>query len=162
MKDINLVPEIKLRYMKKLLLTSIWISLVLLANANAHTPVLEKATRNFSRDYKGVSGAEWQPMKEGGFVCRFIQDGVGKRAFYDKRGNWLSTVAGYTENKMPRAVRKTVLSNYFDYSILYVNEITMAGKPVVYIVQIRDKNVIRILRVVDEEVEEVQELEASE
>ena len=148
--------------MKKLLLTSIWISLVLLANANAHTPVLEKATRNFSRDYKGATGAEWQPMNEGGFVCKFIQDGVQKRAFYDKRGNWLSTVAGYTENKMPRAVRKAVLSNYFDYSILYVHEITMPGRPASYIVQIRDKKVIRILRVIDEEVEEIRELEASE
>jgi hypothetical protein len=146
--------------MKKLLLVSIWISLVLLANA--HTPVLEKATRNFSREYKGATDPEWQPLKEGGFVCKFIQDGVAKRAFYDKRGNWLSTVAGYTENKMPGAVRKVVLSNYFDYSILYIHEISMAGRPVVYMVQIRDKNVIRILRVANEEVEEVRELEASE
>lgn len=146
--------------MKKLLFTSIWISLVLLASA--HTPVLEKATRNFSRDYKGAVAPEWEPLKEGGYVCRFILDGVPKKAFYDKKGNWLSTVAGYTERQMPKDVRRLVLTNYYDYSILYVHEVDMPRRPAVYMVQVRDKRIIKVLRVTDQEVEEVRELEASE
>jgi hypothetical protein len=146
--------------MKKLLFTSIWISLVLLASA--HTPVLEKATRNFSRDYKGAAGVEWQLLRDGGYLCKFVLDGVTKKAFYDKRGNWSGTVAGYTESSMPREVRKAVLTNYYDYSILYVHEICSPGKSAVYMVQIRDKRTIKILKVANEEVEEVRELEATE
>lgn len=146
--------------MKKLLFTGIWISLVMLASA--HTPVLEKATRNFFREYKGAVNTEWQPLKEGGYVCRFTLDGVSRKAFYDKRGNWLSTVAGYTEQQMPKDVRRVVLSNYYDYSILYVHEVKVPRKPAIYMVQVRDKNAIKILRVVDGEVEEVRELEVTE
>lgn len=146
--------------MKKLLFTGIWISLVLLASA--HTSVLEKATRNFSRDYKGAVHTEWQPLREGGYVCRFTLGGVDKKAFYDRKGNWLSTVAGYTGSQMPKDLRRVVLSNYYDYSILYVHEIDMPRQPAVYMVQVRNKNTIRILRVVDGEVEEVRELEATE
>ena len=146
--------------MKKLLFTGIWISLVLLASA--HTPVLEKATRNFSRDYKGAIAAEWQPLKEGGYVCRFTLDGIAKKAFYDKRGNWLSTVAGYTGSNMPKDVRRMVLSNYYDYSILYVHEVNVPRRPAIYMVQVRDQHTIKILRVADGEVDEVRELEATE
>jgi hypothetical protein len=135
------------------------MALVLLANAN--TPVLEKATRNFSRDYKGASDVDWTLTKEGGYVCRFTLEGVGKMAFYDRKGNWESTVAGYTETQMPKELRKTVRRNYYDYSILYVHEISMAGRPTVYMVQVKDERFIKILRVADGELEEVQELEAS-
>jgi hypothetical protein len=135
------------------------MALVLLANAN--TPVLEKATRNFSRDYKGASAVNWALTKEGGYVCRFTLEGVGQMAFYDRKGNWESTVAGYTETQMSKDLRKTVLSNYYDYSIIYVHEIRMAGKPTVYMVQVKDKRFIKILRVTDGELEEVRELEAS-
>ncbi len=146
--------------MKKLLFTSIWISLVLLASA--HTTVLEKATRIFSKEYKGAVNAEWQPLKEGGYVCKFTLGGIAKKAFYDKSGNWLSTVAGYTEGQMPRDVRRIVLSNYYDYSILYVHEVNMPRRPAVYMVQVKYGNLIKILRVVEGEIEEVRELEVTE
>jgi hypothetical protein len=81
-------------------------------------------------------------------------------AFYDRKGNWESTVAGYTEKQMSKELRMTVLCNYYDYSILYVHEIRMAGKPTVYMVQVKDKRFIKILRVTDGELEEVRELEA--
>jgi hypothetical protein len=84
---------------------------------------------------------------------------VKKRALYDERGGWLTTIAGYTEEHLPEAVRREVRSTYYDYAILFVNEISMSGKPVSYVVQIQDKKTIRILRVVDGEMEEIQKIE---
>lgn len=147
--------------MKKLLLTSIWISLVLLASA--HVPgdktADARAIRNFSRVYKDASDVRWESLKDGGYVCRFAQDGVMKRAFYDNWGGWLTTISGYTAEHLPNDVRRQVRSVYYDYSILYVNEINMPDKPVSYVVQVQDKRSIRIVRVVDGEMEEIEEIE---
>jgi len=147
--------------MKKLLFTSIWISLVLLANAHVtgnSSPDI-RAVRNFTRIYKDASDAKWEPLKDGGYICRFQQNGVKKRAFYDERGGWLTTIADYTAEHLPNDVRRQVHSVYYDYSILYVNEINMPGKPVSYVVQVQGKQSIRIVRVVDGEMEEIQEIE---
>lgn len=147
--------------MKKLLFTTIWISLVLLASAHEpgdKTPDV-RAIRNFSKVYKDATDARWESLKDGGYVCRFVQNGVMKRAIYDQRGGWLTTIAGYTEEHLPNDVRRQVRSVYYDYSILYVNEINMPDKPVAYMVQVQDKRSIRIVRVVDGEMEEIQEIE---
>jgi hypothetical protein len=147
--------------MRKLLLTSIWITVVLLANANVpgdRTADI-RAVRNFTRIYKDASEVKWESLNDGGYICRFIQNGVMKRAFYDERGGWLTTIAGYTAEHLPVDVRKQVHSVYYDYSILYVNEINMPGKPVSYVVQVQDKRAIRIVRVLDGEMEEIQEIE---
>jgi len=101
-------------------------------------------------------------LKQGGYVRRFTVDGLAKKAFYNKRGKWQCTVAGYTESKMPTPVRRVVLTSYYDYKILYVHEITMAGKATVYQVQVRYGHIIKILRVADEQVEEIRELEATD
>jgi hypothetical protein len=82
-----------------------------------------------------------------------------KRAFYDERGGWLTTIAGYTAEHLPADVRRQVHSVYYDYSILYVNEINVPGKPVAYVVQVQDKRAIKIVRVLDGEMEEIQEIE---
>jgi len=147
--------------MKRLLFTSIWISLVLLASANApgdRSPDI-RAMRNFVRTYKDASDARWQSLQDGGYVCRFMQNGVMKRAIYDEKGGWLTTIAGYTVEHLPVDVRRQVHSVYYDYSILYVNEINMPGKPVSYLVQVQDKRTIKIVRVLDGEMEEIQEIE---
>ena len=147
--------------MKKLLITSIWIGFVLLASANVpgdNSPDI-RAVRNFTRTYKDASNAKWESLKDGGCVCRFVQNGVMKRAIYDERGGWLTTIAGYTEEHLPNDVRRQVRSVYYDYSILYVNEIDMPGKPVAYVVQVQDRRTIRIVRVVDDEMEEVRVIE---
>src|SRR5438445_1198019 len=135
--------------MKKLLFTSIWISLALLANAHVtgnRSPDI-RAIRNFTRIYKDASDAKWEPLKDGGYICRFQQNGVKKRAFYDERGGWLTTIAGYTAEHLPVDVRRQVHSVYYDYSILYVNEINVPGKPDSYVVQVQDKRAIKIVRV---------------
>ncbi|MBN8853910.1 MAG: hypothetical protein BGO55_10680 [Sphingobacteriales bacterium 50-39] len=147
--------------MQKLLFTGIWISLVLLANAHApgdNSPDI-RAIRNFVRIYKDASDAKWQSLHDGGYVCRFMQSGVMKRAIYDEKGRWLTTIAGYTAEHLPADVRRQVHSVYYDYSILYVNEINVPGKPVAYVVQVQDQRTIRVVRVVEGEMEEIREIE---
>ncbi|HVU58255.1 MAG TPA: hypothetical protein VHD83_24510 [Puia sp.] len=147
--------------MKASLFIVLWLGLVL--TAGAHVPGEEtvdiRAIRNFTRIYKDASNAEWQSLKDGGYVCRFMQNGVIKRAIYDEKGGWLTTIAGYTADHLPGDVWRQVHSVYYDYSILYVNEINVSGEPVAYIVQVQDKKTIRIVRVVDGEMEETKVIE---
>lgn len=147
--------------MKKLFFAGIWMSLVLLANANVPGDKTAdiRAVRNFTRIYKDASEVRWESLKDGGYICRFLQNGVMKRAFYGGRGEWLTTIAGYTAGHLPADVRRQVHSIYYDYSILYVNEISMPGKPVSYVVQVQDRRAIKIVRVLDGEMEEIQEIE---
>jgi len=153
--------SIKNTIMKKLLLTVLPVLLVILTSAN--TPdgrmVNEKAIQSFSKTYKGASGVEWGQLKEGGFVCRFMYDGKLERAYYDKRGNWLSTVAGYTGSRLPAEIRKMVRSVYYDHTILYAHEVVMAGSDPVYLVQVQDEKEIKILRISGGEMEVTAEME---
>jgi hypothetical protein len=147
--------------MKASLLTLLWIGMVLMTSAHApgDGTVDIHAIRNFSRAYKDASNAEWQSLKEGGYVCRFTHNGVTKRAFYDERGGWLITIAGYTADHLPEDVRRQVRSVYYDYTILYIHELSVPGRPVVYLVQVQDKKTIREVRIMEGEMEEVRDIE---
>jgi hypothetical protein len=146
---------------KMLLLTGMWISIVLVSSArmpNDNSPDI-KAVRNFSRSYKDASDVKWESLRDGGYVCRFVQNGVTKRAIYNGGGAWLTTIAGYTADHLPEDVWRQVHSVYYDYSILFVNEINVPERPVAYIVQVQDKRSIRIVRIGDGEIDEIQEIE---
>jgi hypothetical protein len=147
--------------MKKLLFTSIMVIVVLLAGANVpgdNSPET-KAFKNFSKTYRDASDVKWDMLRDGRVVCRFVQNGVMKRAIYNGNGGWVMTIAGYTEEHLPKDVWRQVHSVYYDFSILYASEINISGNPVAYLVQVRDKRTIRIVRVVDGEMEEIQEIE---
>src|SRR5882762_9838252 len=135
--------------MKKLLLMVLPLFLAFLTKANTpdERTVNEKAIQSFSKAYKGASGVEWDQLREGGFICKFSYGGIQERAYYDRKGNWLGTVAGYMEDKLPVEIRKMVRSVYYDHTILFVHEVAMAGKAPVYMVQVEDKKEIRILKI---------------
>jgi hypothetical protein len=119
--------------------------------------VNSRAIRHFNKAYSGNDAAEWSFLKEGGFVCRFTRKKIVSRAFYDKKGNWLYTVAGYTEDKLAKEIRAMVRRVYYDYQISFINEINMPEGKNVYIIQIQDEKTLKILRISEDEMEIVQE-----
>ena len=157
--------------MKKLNLIGIGFSLlVLLAGEKAEAQnqkaasvgplmvVNTKAMRNFVKTYESAVDPEWVTLKDGGYLCRFVIDNVRCRAFYGEKGAWLLTLASYEENKLPRDIRAIVKSSYYDYTISYVDEISVPGHSKVYLVQIEDKTSMKMLRISDGEMETVREL----
>ncbi len=96
-----------------------------------------KAVRNFLREYKNVAGAEWY-RSGNGFVVHCNMNGFKTKVFYDKKGNYECMIRIYAEARLPREVRHLVKSNYYDFNIYQVREITRKDNTV-YIVTIEDK-----------------------
>lgn len=116
-----------------------------------------RAVRNFIRYYEGSSDAVWSQSKNGRIMCRFVVDDIVNRAFYDNKGNWQYTVAGYAEDKLPGEIKDMVKSVYYDYAITYVNEIDLPKNEKAYFVQVQNNARIKILRINAGEMELFQE-----
>ena len=87
----------------------------------------------------------WYAVPEGGFESYFVQDGFGERVIYDSKGYWLFSLIMYSENKLPRDIRASVKSIYYDLDITMAEEVqTMEG--VEYVVYMEDESHIVIVK----------------
>ena len=100
--------------------------------------VNSRALRDFMHKYEQATDVSWYNL-ESGYLVRFVQNGVNMRAVYGKRGNWVYTIKNYYEDRLPRAVRHIVKSNYYDCAIRFVEEIELPRESVSYIVHLEDK-----------------------
>ena len=76
-------------------------------------------------------------------------DAVKYRVDYDNKGHWNGTLRNYAEDKLSRDVRSIVKSEYFDYSIKWVWEISvpgLTGGPV-YIIHVEDEKSFKNIEV---------------
>jgi hypothetical protein len=129
-----------------------------LVNVVSNEYISSRAIRDFNKAYKENKDAQWSQLNGGGFLCRFVDKNILKRAYYDDRGNWQYTIAGYSEDKLPRAIRGLVKSIYYDYAITYAQEINMVkDEKTVYLIQIEDEHKLIILRLGDGEMEVIEE-----
>jgi len=121
-------------------------------STNELETISPRALKNFADNYKNVSGATWMKVKSG-FCVRFISDDIRTTISYDSKGHWASSIKYYNEEKMRHDVRHTVKSTYYDYNIVYTQEIETAdtkGMPT-YLVCLQDKTNIKIVRICDGE-----------
>jgi hypothetical protein len=116
-----------------------------------------RAIKDFNARFNGANKAMWFSDRNG-FTTYFIKDGFGDRAFYDKKGHWQYSLIFFSEDKLPRDVRATVKSAYFDMAITLVEEV-QTTEARVYIIHLEDKANIKILKVNDQcEYEVLQDL----
>jgi hypothetical protein len=102
--------------------------------------------------HKNVTGESWMKTKDG-FSVRFNSDDVRTTIYYDKKGNWSGSIKIYGEEKLLREVRHVVKSTYYDYNIVYAQEIETTdsdGVPT-YVVCVEDKTKIKMIRIRDGE-----------
>ena len=118
-----------------------------------------RAIRDFLERYDKVENAMWFSTPEGGFETYFVQDGFGERVFYDGKGYWRFSLIMYSEKKLPRNIRASVKSIYYDLDITMAEEVqTTAG--VEYVVYMEDELHIVIVKVSkDGEIEVLQNLD---
>jgi hypothetical protein len=119
---------------------------------NEPEEISPKALKNFADNYKNVSGVSWMKVK-GGFSVRFNSDDVRTTIFYDNKGHWVSSIKYYNEEKMRHEIRHTVKSTYYDYNIIYTQEVETAdtkGTPT-YIICLEDKTNIKMVRICEGE-----------
>jgi hypothetical protein len=116
-----------------------------------------KAVKDFQARFNQVENAKWF-ADSNGFISYFVQDGYVSRVLYDRKGRWRYSLILYNEDKLPRDIRASIKSKYFDMAITVVKEVqTVAG--MAYIVNLEDKSNIKILRVSNEgEIEILEEM----
>jgi|SRR6476620_9389192 len=116
------------------------------------TTVNVKAVRDFTRSYKGIE-ARWFKT-EGGYIANFLSNGIDNRIVYNDHGGWLYNLLTYTEDHLPTDVRNMVKSNYFDYDITVVFQYELK-EGFVYIIKMKDQSNVKMIRVCDGEMEEI-------
>jgi hypothetical protein len=115
----------------------------------------KKAFADFSKHFQGASDIRISNHNKEIFIY-FVRDGVSTRVGYDKKGNWHHTIRYYGEDLLPKEVRAIVKSTYYDYNIFSVTEVTVGDKTA-HLVNIEDKTSWKTLKIVDGEMEVMQE-----
>lgn len=112
-----------------------------------------KAVRHFITSFKDVANLKWYTISDG-FIASFTKDSIETKVVYDKEGAWHCTLNAFSENRMPSDIRDMVKRKYYDFNILIVYEIEYPnGKT--YIIKIGDKSKIKILKILNGEIEVV-------
>ena len=126
---------------------------------NGNSTLSTKAVKDFSKTFKGASNAAWSETTDG-FMAKFTKDDVETKVFYDRKGRWIANIRNYQEDKLPKDIRQMVKSNYYDFSIFLVQEVTVGDKTA-YLVKIEDKTSIKTIRITDEGMDEYEAFEKS-
>ena len=126
------------------------------AAAKELNTISSRAIKDFKNTFKDATEAQWTKISDG-YVAFFKLHGIVNRTYYDKRGAWHFTISYYTEEHLPRDVRAVVKREYYDYSISDVQEIRIEDK-VIYLVHVQDDKTLKTLRVTEDGMEVIQEL----
>jgi hypothetical protein len=88
---------------------------------NSHSAFSTKAFKNFSKTFKDADNTEWVETADG-FKAEFTKEDIQTKVFYNRKGKWIASVRNYQEDKLPGDIRHRVKSNYYDYSIFYIQK----------------------------------------
>jgi hypothetical protein len=121
---------------------------------NSLEEINPKALKDFDKTYKNAENVSWTKTKDG-FIATFISNDTRYRILYSINGKWSASVKGYHEEKLPFYIRDLVKSTYYDYNIFYIEELetVFSNRVPTYIIHIKDKNNIKLIRVFDREME---------
>ena len=123
---------------------------------NFRNEISSDAVRNFMKDHKDVTNAKWSKLANGYSAVNFTVDSITTRIVYDRGGHRENIVRYYFENRLPPAVRHLVKSTYYDFNIYHIIEPTLNGVTS-YLVKMEGKSTWKTVKVVDGEMEEVEE-----
>ena len=82
-----------------------------------------RAVRDFLKREGDGKEEKWYRTKQG-FLAEFDQGGRVGQYFYDQKGNWGYSILTFGERGLPDEIRRLVRSTYFEYSILWVKQVT--------------------------------------
>ena len=114
--------------------------------------IARRALKDFANSYRNVSGESWMKIKNG-FSVKFLSDGIRTTIYYNQKGNWTGSVKYYGEEKLPHEIRHIVKSTYYDYRIIYTQEIETpdSGGVPTYVICVEDKTNIKMVRICEGE-----------
>ena len=118
-----------------------------------------RAVRDFVKRHEDITNVKWYEM-DSEFLASFTKDSIKTHVFYTKKGDFLTTIKYYYENRLPGSVRHIIRSNYYDYSIFHITEVHVNNQ-VAYVVKIQDDKYLKVIKVVNDEMEMIEIIEKS-
>lgn len=114
------------------------------------------AVRTFLMDHKTATNARWFKATDGLFGVYFTADSIVNTIFYNKNGDTELMILDYDEDKLPSEIRDLVKVNFTSFSINHVNEFRRKFNTA-YVIVLENKNSWKKIKVVDGDVEIVNE-----
>ncbi len=120
------------------------------------TPV-EKVAKNFGEQFKDAVDPTISTAKNG-FIVQSEIDGHKITAAYNKKGNWVYTLNGYSRNNLDKNIIETAMPAYPNYFITGMQKVDQPGKKSVYLVYIEGRKSFKTLTVSNSSVEVLQDI----
>lgn len=118
---------------------------------------IEKVSKNFSDQFKTTIDPSIATLQDG-FIVRSEIDGRKITSAYNKRGNWVYTVEGYSTSSLDKNIIETAMPYYPKYFITAMEKVNQPYNGSVYLVHIENSNSFKTLRVNNGTVELVQDV----
>ena len=138
------------------------------ANIRSLSPVTVKSTtkkipnriwKGFSSYFSYAENPRWYTANKNYLVKYMIYD-EQNRALFTKKGNLIYNISYGYEKSLPEELRKLIKSAYYDYDITRAIKITEGGREI-WVVNLETTETLILVRVEDEEMEEVQKVKKS-
>lgn len=134
----------------------------LLAESYVHENSIPKTTidanlklqKSFNYYFKNAANVNWYNVKKD-FLVQFENNGRKTRALFGKNGYIYYAITHGNESSLPKDIRRSVKSMYYDFNILNVWEIKSgAVDHITWLVQLKDDKNMVMARVIDGGVDE--------
>ena len=93
-----------------------------------------------------------------GYTVHSVIDGRESTTAYDKKGKWVYTIQRYSNDNLDKNIVDKARAAYSDYGVTAIQKIEAPGKDAVYIVNLENKTSIKIIKLVNNDVELVKDL----
>lgn len=114
------------------------------------------ALRNFLKSNPQAEDVKWS-LENNYYFVHFRTGNVKQKSVYNRKGNEVYSLKMYTEHHLPKSIRASVKSIYYDYLITTVEELKVRGN-VIYLVHLHDRTYWKTVRVCEGQLEEIESL----
>ena len=117
-----------------------------------------KLMKSFLKQFSGVQAVMWDKTKWG-YIGKFNLDSIQYIVTYANTGTCLHMIKKYPEKYLPLSVRERIKSIYYDFDILWIDEVDISNQEneekVVYMVLLQRSNELKKVRVTEDKMEDV-------
>lgn len=123
------------------------------------TKVSNDLNKAFKKAFPGAEELRWYKQNKD-YLAKFIKDDVSHNALFKKNGFLKYDISFGYENNLPGEVLKMVMDTYQDFNITRAVNVKSAGRDI-WVVNLEGMRNYVIVRVEDQELEEVRRMDKS-
>ncbi len=118
----------------------------------------KKVIKDFDKNFKTLSNAGTSPSN-GSHIVNSLVDGHEIISVYNRKSKLIYTITRYATDNLAKNIMDIVRENYDTYFISGMEKVDQPGNESVFIVHIKNRDSFKTLRVVNSEVELVQDFQ---